>query len=231
MTTPITVVIPVGPEPKDCAYFEECMASVAAQTVAASEVVIVDDMNGLSLYPDLARIGPTPMKLYRNPWLMGVAASFNVGVALAPTEHVLLLGSDDWLEPNAIELAQETIERNRIEQAYFWYRIRYADDRPDPDQGLPCGAAVVTKKLWRATGGFAPELGVGASDAAMVSLLWVHPIAGTCVEIRDEGRPPYNVRTGPHQHTATRGPWQGIILETRRVFYETWEPPRWGRYE
>lgn len=229
MTTSISVVIPVGPRASDAQWLAECLASVEAQTVPAAAVVIVDDMHGAGIV-----ISPWPLtcsaQIERNHWNLGVAASFNVGVALAPTEHVLLLGSDDWLEPDAIERAQATIEANPIGQGYFWYHVRYSDDRPERDQAQPCGAAVVTKALFKATGGFPVESAVGRSDVMLVGLLLGHPELGTLVEITDGGRPPINVRIGDWQHTASRGPWIQALETAAQAYWTTWESPSWGRY-
>lgn len=241
MTAPITVVVPVGPRAEDCAYLREAVVSVAAQTTTLDtevRLLIVDDMHGITAAATehegrhtLPWIQGQPPMLECNAWNLGVAASFNAGVALAPTEHVLLLGADDWIEPDAIRLAQEAIERRPTEQAYYWFRVRYSDDRPERDQGQPCGAAVVTKALWRATGGFPVEAAIGRSDVMLVGLLMGHPDVGTLIEIRDDGRPPYNVRVHPDQHTASRGPWVRALEETANAYWATWQQPRWGRYE
>ena len=227
MTAPITVVIPVGPRAEDCAYLVECLASVPEGT----PVMVVDDMHEVGCHDQCAAVVyRKDLEWHHNPWNLGVAASFNVGVALAPTEHVLLLGADDVLQPDAIERAQAAIEANPYEQAYYWYHVRYLDDRPEPLQAQPCGAAVVTKALWRATGGFPVEAAVGRSDVMLVGLLMGHPEAGTLVEITDGGEPPYHVRTHAGQHTASRGPWVHALEATADAYWRTWTPPAWGRY-
>lgn len=243
MTVPITVVIPVGPRASDCQWLEACLDSVdSEQSVKPAHILFVDDMHtvmaggtghdcfmALPWGHDLVSV--VPYSVHRNPWNLGVAASFNVGVALAPTEHVLLLGSDDWLEPDAIERAQAAIEARRIEQAYYWFHVRYSDDRPERDQAQPCGAAVVTKALWRATGGFPVESAVGRSDVMLVGLLLGHPEIGSLVEITDAGRPSYNVRIGDWQHTASRGPWVQALETTAAAYWATWAKPAWGRFK
>jgi glycosyltransferase involved in cell wall biosynthesis len=226
---PITVVIPVGPRAEDCAYLAECLDSVLAQTVPPVATVIVDDMAGLELGGIRSLLPPEmTIMLHRNPWLLGVAASFNVGVAVAPTEHVALLGADDRLEPDALECAQRAIERHPYEQAYFYFTVRYSDGRPD--QTVPCGAAVVTKALWRATGGFPVESAVGRSDVMLTGLLMKRPDIGTLVPILDNGTPCYWYRSHENSHTASRGPWTRALDETAQAFWNSWGAPRWGRY-
>lgn len=219
-------MIPVGPNASDALYLRECVESLTKQTVAPAEIVIVDDMHGQSmdelLSPDLN------YTFVRNAWNLGVSASFNVGVTSAPTDHVLLLGSDDLLEPDAIACAQRAIAANPIEQAYFYFRVRYSDGRPD--QSVPCGAAVVTKALWRASGGFPVESAVGRSDVMLVGMLMGHPEVGTLVPILDDGVPQYFHRIHPEQHTASRFPWIRALEATAEAYWTTWEPPRWGRF-
>lgn len=230
MTAPITVVIPVGPRAEDCAYLVECIESVRAQTVNC-ELRLIDDMHGIGQHEE-CRKATGAYSILENYWNLGVAASFNVGVSDAPTEHVLLLGADDWLEPDAIACAQVAIEANPIGQAYYWFGVRYNDDRPEVDQYQPCGAAVVTKALWRATGGFPVEAAVGRSDVMLVGMLaGLRPDLGTLVHIPDNGRPPYNVRIHPGQHTASRGPWVQALEATAGAYWATYKPPQWGRYE
>lgn len=230
MTAPITVVIPVGPRAEDCTYLAECLASVDAQTMQP-HILIVDDMHGWYDQSPACAINNTIVTPVENPWNLGVAASFNIGVALAPTEHVLLLGADDLLQPHAIELAQRAIEARPTEQAYYWYDIRYMDDRPEPLQGQPCGAAVVTKALWRATGGFPVESAIGRSDVMLVGLLMGHPDVGTLIPVGSwEGEPQYWVRVHDGQHTASRGPWVRALEEAANAYWATWRKPEWGRY-
>lgn len=229
----ITVVIPVGPEADACAYLERCFGSVYSQAVKPDAVVIVDDMHGLGSHAGCTEaIEHTGIPRYAtyNAWNLGVSASFNIGVSIAPTDHVLLLGADDWLEPNAIELAERTIRDWNVPNGYYWMRVRYNDDRPERDQGQPCGAAVVTKALWRASGGFPVESAVGRSDVMLVGMLLGHPEVGTLIEVRDDGTPPYNYNVHNRSHTATRGPWIRALDETASAYWATFEPPRWGRY-
>ena len=233
MTVPITVVIPVGPAPEACAYLGECIASVLPQWPVC--IIIVDDMHGFGTHPSCGKprlqVEERFNIVHRNAWNLGVAASFNVGVALAPTEHVLMLGADDWLEADAIAMASAAIEARNIEQAYYYYRVRYSDDRPERDQDQPCNAAVVTKALWRATGGFPVESAAGRPDVMFIGMLMGHPELGTLVPIRDDGTPPYNYRVHDGTHTASRGPWVRALEETAQAYWSTYQPPRWGRYE
>ncbi len=226
----ITVVIPVGPSPDACRYLPEALASIKVQTVKPREILMIDDMHGLGAH-DTCMAGPYIRHIFYAPWNLGVAHAFNVGVAVAPTEHVLMLGADDWLEPDAIECAERAIKDRPIGQAYYWFPVRYSDDRPQRDQYEPCNAAVVTKALWRATGGFPVESAVGRPDVMLIGLLMAHSDLGTLVPIAPDGPPRYCYRVHDGTHTASRGPWIRALEETAQAYWATWAKPTWGRYE
>lgn len=224
----ITVAIPLGPHPEHARWLDECLRSVYDQSVNVDEILIIDDMHGLtgSYEKDGCRI-------WRSPWLLGVAHAFNFGVALARNECVFMLGADDTLEPDCIQrvLAQYagTSEEDKG-STYYFVSVRYLDDREDNTQFLPCNAAMVTKSLWRKTGGFPIEAASGACDAAFVSRFW-----NRADEVRfagvGEGTTLYNYRPHADTDTAQRSQWQGIILATRGLVTEVYDPPRWGRYD
>ena len=220
----ITVAIPVGPEPHHRQYLDECLESVRQQTLAPAEVLIVDDMGGLPA--GLDRSNGYSVRTYRSPWRLGVAQAFNFGVALAENEAVFMLGADDRLLPRCLERCAAAYEARDGADLWYGVGVKYSDGRPD--QYAPCNAAMVTKALWRKTGGFPPEAGSGAPDAALISVLMVHESqAIACV---DGDRPLYWYRVHEGSDTAQRGPWQGVILETRGLLSALWEQPRWGRF-
>lgn len=228
----ITVVIPVGPYPANQAWLQECLDSVQAQTLAAAEVLLIDDMAGLSeaalreLYPP-AQVR-TAINIDRLPWRTGVAGAFNAGVGLARTPLVFMLGSDDRLMPECLERCQAAWEKHKNHLGFYWVDLEYSDGE---QQALPCNAAMVTKDLWRWTGGFAPETAIGAPDAALVSIMLKHGSeAGELIHV-ESPRPLYWARRHSQQDTAGRGCYQGAILQIRDILTENWHPAKWGRYE
>jgi glycosyltransferase involved in cell wall biosynthesis len=218
----ITVAIPVGPFPANKQWLDECIQSVVNQTRPADEILIIDDMAGLSTqdYPKA--------RLWYSPWLLGVAHAFNFGVALAKNECVLMLGSDDVLKPDCLETCEKEYISQGKRDGYYYCGVEYMDDRPDKTQTVPCNMAMVTKGLWKKTGGFPVESSSGANDAVLVSIMlnfmheYLIPIDG--------GRAIAYYRPHAGTDTARRGVWQGVILETRDILARTWKEPRWGRY-
>jgi len=260
----ITVAIPVGPFPANKQWLPECLASVAAQTRQADEVLLIDDMAGLGMTDlkplridgDRCTEGPAFMghsgslcvthlervaadrdeesagtwwrtfaRIWRSPWRLGVGAAFNAGVGLAFGDCVFMLGSDDTLEPQCLAMCEEEFHAMRGADAYYYVDLRYSDGRPD--QSVPCNAAMVTKGFWRKSGGFAPESGSGAPDAALISAMMVND-PDSLVRVQSPS-PLYVYRVHEGTDTAGRERWQGIILETRDILTETWTAPKWGR--
>lgn len=240
----VSIVIPVGPLPAHRQWLDDAVASALAQTVPAN-VLLIDDMAGIpwsdpqGLWngwdfrsgPPFAMAQDYPgVMVWRSPWRLGIPAAFNVGVAQAPDEEVLMLGADDVLESDAIESYVETSSRDAPEvraNTYYSLPVRYMDT--GVVQYEPCNAAVVSKTLWRSTGGFPPESASGAPDAAFLSQIWrSERFRVRCVS----DRPLYNYRVHLASDTAARGPWQGVILETRNLLTQLFQPdPRWGRFE
>lgn len=225
----LSVVIPVGPRPDHARYLDECLESVAKQSRRPDDVVLVDDMHGLPLkasaYPALRGI---PTRIWRSPWRLGVAHAFNFGVALASNYAVFMLGADDTLDHRCLERAEREYLRNREEDHYYFVGVRYMDT--GEQQTVPCGAALVTKGLWRRTGGFAPETASGASDAAFISMLMVNGRnLGVDLKPVADGHPLYNYRRSETSDSAERASWQGVILATRDLLTSQFKAPEWGR--
>lgn len=231
----ITVAIPIGPHESDGTWLEECLDSLAAQTRPPDEVLIIDDMHGTSCpcfqHVWAARDAGLPIRVHSPPWLLGVAHAMNFGVALAANELVFMLGADDMLAPECLAdcvAAYEATPVPKRGKMYFFVGVKYLDGRKDDEQFLACGAAMVTKSLWRLCGGFATETASGAPDAALISTMLVHGVAGTIVGV-SRGKSLYNYRPHADSDTAKRAPWQGVILKTRDLLTSQWQPPKWGR--
>lgn len=218
-STGISVIIPVGPEKAHKRYLTECLESVRAQTLSAAEILIIDDMAGL---PPIEGT-----RVWRSPWRLGVAHAFNVGVALTSNNLAFMLGADDKLLPNCLSECEDAFARGARRDAYYYVGVQYSDGRAD--QYLACNAAMVTKGLWRSSGGFPLESASGAPDAALVSTLMVHKEAGALVLVNGK-TPLYWYRVHGESDTAKRQPWQGVIGATRNISTQLWKQPEWGRF-
>lgn len=227
----ITVAIPVGPMPHHAEWLDECLASVRAQTRRPDEILLIDDMHDID-----RRYYAADTRVWRAPWRLGVPAAFNAGVALARNNCVFMLGADDTLEPECLELCArewEIVERSgEADPDLCWYyvAVRYMGGE-QPDQFLPCNSAMVTRTLWRATGGFPAESSVGSCDSMLISMFWNRPsvirFAGVAA-----GKILCNYRVGNATESGSKSSeWQGPVFAVRDLLTRGWSAPAWGRFE
>lgn len=103
----VSVIIPVY---NVAPYIEQCLQSVLSQTFNDLEVLIVDDCGiddsivrceKFIANNDLSVKG---WKILRHVKNGGLSAARNTGLDYAKGEYIYFLDSDDWIEPNAIEL-------------------------------------------------------------------------------------------------------------------------------
>ena len=217
----ITVAIPCGPGHER--FLPEAIQSVLAQTLLPDEILVISDM--ADLRAGLDTTGGVPLRTWCSPWRLGVAHAFNFGVALAENERVFLLGADDRLLPRCLEKCHQIWESAGRMDTYYGVGVQYSDGREN--QFVLCNAAMVTKGLWAATGGFPVEAASGAPDAALLSILLGRNVVRTILV--DDRQPLYWYRVHEDTDTARRGAWQGVILQTRDILTRDWQPPEWAR--
>lgn len=218
----ISVCIPVGPEAHYRQFLPECLESVRVQTSPAADIVLVDDMAGLdpAAYPDC--------RIWRAPWKLGIPAVANIGYMLAKTDLVFQLSCDDRLMPRCLEMCLKEWERRKDLLGFYWVDIEYSTGER---QALPTGHAMIHKALWRHTGGYPVEAGVGACDHIFVNMLMTRPEAGRLWHV--PGGPLYWHREHELQYTKHQNVHPSTIADVRTVYAERWQPlnGRWGRYE
>lgn len=224
--TNVTVVIPVGPNEANKRWLGDCIKSVYNQTQRPDEVLIIAD--GCKVDHEIPpwinwSKWTNNFRVWETPWQSGVAHAFNFGIGLARNELVFMLGSDDYLAPDCLEQCVNVWEKNKRQDAYYWVGVEYLDEREDKKQFLPCNAAMVTKEFWKWCGGFPPETASGAPDAALISMLWNPKYSKKLVGV-NSNKPLYYVRTHPGSDTSKRGPWQGVILQTRDILTASFKP-------
>ena len=201
---PITVVIPVGPKPHHREFLGEMIESILQQKLAPDEVILVND-GGPRLDPGFPGAGVWE---YIQPWNVGMVACWNCGVGLAKNELVLLVGADDRLYGDCIDECYKAWQREQEPLGYYFLGVKYSDGR---EQNTACNAAMVTKTLWRHTGGFPPQSAVGAPDHIFLSMLLCASKDGRTpakiIRVCDDML--YWYRVGEHTET-TRNIWPAI---------------------
>lgn len=244
----ISVVIPVGPYESNKKWLRECLDSVTKQTIQA-EIILIDDgaellsldWLGLSMpeYPDMrmqcsylwreiedANINGgcyyQDILYCRLPWRTGISHAFNYGISVASNELVVMLGSDDTLEPTCLERCVQAYNRVGNQSAYYALPIRYMDTREI--QTAPCNAAMITKTFFKMIGGFPIESAVGMGDSALLSICIRHrlPVYWVGKIIGNEETPLYNYRRHPDIHTYKLTKFMNAIFEIRDILTKDW---------
>lgn len=216
----ISVVIPIGPYPANKRWLRECLDSVLGQTLEAKRIMLIDDGAELSTYELLDDY----IVAIKMPWRTGISHGFNYGVALAPTECVFMLGSDDTLEPTCLEKCWQSYEARGKADGYYSVPIKYMDT--GEVQTAPCNAAMVTKGFWRMSGGFPIETSIGIGDSTLLSICLAHhlPVYWVGEDAKDPDTALYNYRRHPDIHTYKLGPWWGVADQVRSICTEQWNP-------
>lgn len=215
---PITVLIPVGPQPEYLQWLPEAVQSVMEQTQLPDEILLISDGASLSLelvkgmvqryshaietYAErkmftLCPVNSSDMlvfKIWQTPWNIGFSPAFNCGVGLAENNLILYLAADDRLLPTAVEDCLHTWVANNRRDA--WYALSYQVGTQV--HTIPNNAAMITRDLWKWMGGFPPAAFAGP-DALMLSRLMVHA-PDRIIKVA-EGKPNYWIREHAAQET------------------------------
>jgi hypothetical protein len=221
----ISVVVPVGPNPVYKQYLNECLDSVHQQLSWLDQVVLVDDMAHLDwqkYLPNLLR-GESHI-IVKNKWLLGCAASWNIGVADAKNEWCILMGSDDKLLPGALDACREIINSPNCDPL-GWYNFSCSDSEGN-SFSWHNNATMVSKSLWRALGGFPLTSALGAPDALAISIMMIH--MPEHLHKIQEGNPLYWVRVHECQNGRQfAGVFNQQVIDVRNIETARWTPPGW----
>lgn len=145
----VAVIIPIY---KTEATLARCIDSVLAQTMPASEIILVDDGS-----PDHAgdiaddyALKHDCIKTIHKP-NGGLAEARRTGVSNATTPLVMFLDSDDTLSPDAIEFMHGKIMEHNLDMAYGCYRRIEQGSNPfeqhHPVEGVLTGEQFLAQNL------------------------------------------------------------------------------------
>lgn len=109
----ITVVIPFYNVEK---YIEKCLYSVINQTFTAFECILVDDESPDNSYEvALNIIQNDPRFRIIRQQNKGLGGARNTGIEAAKGEYICFLDSDDWWEPNFLEVMYQSAVENQAD--------------------------------------------------------------------------------------------------------------------
>lgn len=218
----ISVTIPVGPFKGNKDWLDEAVDSCFNQTMPATEVLLIVDGADLPRDYYMRRVHEkTYIRVWRAPWRLGISHAFNFGVMMSVDQCVFMLGSDDTLEPTALEECYKAYLDHDKADGYYSVPIKYMDTQEV--QTAPCNAAMTTKGFWRKTGGFPIETAIGVGDSTLLSICLAHKLP--VYQVGDT--PLYNYRRHPDIHTFKLGKWWGVVDQIRSICTEDWQEPEW----
>jgi len=193
-------------------YLHEALESVVGQTLAAAEIVVVDDgSEDLYTRQVLARLEAAPpptVRIVRSAHV-GVSAARNRGASTTSSAYLVFLDADDVLAPTYLEKTAGLLD-GRPELAFVSTAMRGFGDatydwtppRPGLMESLAGGfvhvASTMRRAVWEGGGGFDPEL-----EQHEDVDFWIGALAlGLRGEVIDEPLLHYRVREGSNYQLA-----------------------------
>ena len=103
---------------------ERCLISVQNQTYTNTEHIIVLGSSQDATQQILNNHIATNLKLKVLPTQVeGIYSALNEGIKSALGEYILILGADDWLEPNGLSLLIHAIYKHKADFAVGWANL------------------------------------------------------------------------------------------------------------
>ena len=96
-------------------FIEKCINSILSNTWENLEVIFVDDAstdNSLEIVKSKFSENPK-VRIYQNHTNMGTYYSINRGIILATGHYILNVGSDDFIEPDMIEVCMSSANKKK----------------------------------------------------------------------------------------------------------------------
>jgi glycosyltransferase involved in cell wall biosynthesis len=131
----LSIIIPVYNVEQ---YLRDCLSSLLAQTYSDYEVICINDGSTDNSLSILEEYKP----LFKNYIIIdavngGTASARNIGIRKASGDYVLFLDSDDWLEPDLLEILHKRIQDKPVEILCFNGMLMYeADGSIKQDRGF-----------------------------------------------------------------------------------------------
>lgn len=121
----VSVVIPVYNTKR---YLEECVRSIMNQTYRNIEILLIDDgsTDGSAALCDYFAEEDSRIRVMHKP-NGGLSSTRNIGIDLATGDYLLFVDSDDWLDPEAIEVLVNYARQNDVQIVRFNYIREYAN--------------------------------------------------------------------------------------------------------
>jgi glycosyltransferase involved in cell wall biosynthesis len=156
-------------------YVGDAVASALTQTLAASEIIVIDDASEEPSRAACAVLASDRVRVLRNEKNLGLSASRNRAVREARSEAILPLDADDRLDPDFLRLTVPVLESAQdIGWVYTDCTLFGAQDGflefPDYDpilllaHDLCLAPSLFRKRDWERAGGYDESFRIGQED-------------------------------------------------------------------
>lgn len=144
----VTVVVPVYGTEK---YIHQAVKSILAQTHPSLEVILVDDgsPDRCGEICDAYAANDSRVKVIHKP-NGGLSSSRQAGISAATGEYLIIVDSDDWIEPDLVESCLEIAMRNSSDCVLYSYVKEYPSKSIPVhlfDQEFHCNAAEAKEQV------------------------------------------------------------------------------------
>lgn len=152
-------------------FLDECLTSIAAQTMTDWEAIVVNDASD---EPDTDRIrekwSDARFQWIDHPTRRGIAAARNSGIRAARSPLVFTLDNDDMLYPQCLERLSEALVDPEIDCAFSDFEFFGTESRIHRFEDLPIADLAITqfipaqmmmrKTLWEKVEGYCEDEGL-----------------------------------------------------------------------
>lgn len=133
----ISLVVPVY---KSQMYLRQCVDSIVGQTFQDFELILVDDGSpdgSADICDDYAKKDSRITVIHQSNG--GQTKARKAGLKKAKGEYIYFIDSDDWLEPNALEVACKSAVENNADIVTFDVFFNYSFHQLPVKQPIPSG--------------------------------------------------------------------------------------------
>ncbi len=127
MQPKISIVVPSYNHAR---FIPQCVESVLAQTMSDWEMIVVDDRSTDDSMAVWQSYADPRIKIFQNEQNLGTYGNQNRGVALASSDLIAILNSDDFWEPTKLELQLKALEKHPNAAFCYTHGWLAPDDNP-----------------------------------------------------------------------------------------------------
>lgn len=132
---PVTVVIPIY---NHAGFIEQCLRSIVQSGRPPAEIVMVDNGSTDGSVDVAAALDIPGLTIIRNGENVGATRARHIGSRHVRTPYLSFLDSDDYLGPDALGLALDALDADRLDFSLFTcLRVNKDNSRVDPFIGNP----------------------------------------------------------------------------------------------